>query len=73
MGVIVKDTMRETATEKTTVRANWRKNRPMMPFMNATGRKMTMMASVVAMTARPISDVAKAAASRGGMPSSTWR
>ncbi len=71
MGVSVKETISETRTAKTTVRANWRKKRPMIPFMKATGRKMATMAMVVAMTARPISDVAKAAASLGFMPSST--
>ena len=50
---------------------NWKKNLPMMPFMKATGMKMTAMARVVASTARPISDVAKAAASFGDLPSST--
>jgi hypothetical protein len=73
MGVKVKETMRDTKTEKTTVRAKDMKKRPMIPFINATGRKMTMMARVVAITARPISEVAKVAASRGAIPSSTWR
>ena len=65
IGVSVKETKSDTRTENTTVRPNCRKNRPMMPFMKATGRKMTTMARVVAMTASPISDVAKAAASSG--------
>ncbi|OPY69049.1 MAG: hypothetical protein A4E62_01921 [Syntrophorhabdus sp. PtaU1.Bin002] len=42
----------------------------MMPFMKATGMKMTTMARVVADTARPISDVAKKEASLGVIPSS---
>ena len=41
-----------------------------MPFINATGRNIATMAMVVAITARPISDVAKEAASRGAIPSS---
>ena len=71
IGVSVKETRSETSTEKTTVSANWRKNRPMIPFMKATGRKIATMAKVVAMTARPISAVAKVDASRGAIPSST--
>ena len=63
MGVRVKETNQDTRTAKTTVMPNWKKNLPMIPFMKATGRKMTMMASVVAETARPISEVAKDAAS----------
>ena len=71
IGVSVNDTRSETRIEKTTVRANWRKKRPIIPFMKATGRKIATMAKVVAMTARPISVVAKVAASRGAIPSST--
>ena len=41
--------------------------------MNATGRKITTSESVVAMTARPISRVALAAASRGVMPRSSTK
>jgi len=73
MGVRVKEMRRDTRTAKTTVRANCLKKLPMMPFMKATGRKMTAMARVVAVTAMPISEVAKDAASRGAMPSSMWR
>jgi len=47
------------------------KNRPIIPFMKATGRKIATIAKVVAMTARPISEVANRAASRGAIPSST--
>src|SRR4029078_2541157 len=41
------------------------------PVMNATGTKMTTSDSVVAMTARPISRVESAAASRGVTPFSS--
>jgi len=73
MGVSVNEMSSDTSTAKTTVRANCRKKRPMIPFMKATGRKMATMAIVVAMTASPISAVAKCAASRGFIPSSMWR
>ncbi len=73
MGVKVKETKRETATAKTTVIANWKKNLPIIPFIKATGRNITIMARVVADTARPISDVANDAASFGVIPFSICR
>ncbi len=73
MGVRVKETSRDTRTAKTTVKEKDMKKRPIIPFMKATGRKMTTMAKVVAMTASPISEVAKSAASRGSMPFSMCR
>ena len=44
MGVKVKDTRRDTITEKTTVKAKDMKNLPMIPLIKATGRKMATMA-----------------------------
>ncbi len=41
-----------------------------MPFIKATGRNITIMARVVAITASPISEVATDAASLGFIPSS---
>jgi len=70
IGVRVKEINHETITAKTTVSPNWKKNRPIIPFINATGIKITTMAKVVADTARPISDVAKKDASRGLIPCS---
>ena len=45
----------EKATATETVTPNWKKNLPMIPFMNATGRKMAMMAAVAATAAKVIS------------------
>ena len=73
IGVRVNDTSMDTATAKLTVRPNWKKKRPMIPFMTATGRNTAMMQEVVASTARPISLVASDAACSGGLPISRWR
>ena len=62
IGSSVKLTYSETSTAKPTVMPNWKKNRPMMPPMKATGTNTAMMVNVVAMTARPISAVASRAA-----------
>ncbi len=62
MGSRVKETKRETRTANVTVIPNWKKNLPMMPFMNATGTKTAMMDIVVARTASPISEVPSRAA-----------
>ena len=60
-----------TATEMVT--PNLKKNFPMMPFMNATGRKMATMASVAAAAAKVISRAPIEAARIFPMPSSRWR
>src|SRR5450759_299111 len=73
IGVRVKATNSETETAKATVRPNCTKNRPMMPFMVATGTKTARIDAVVAMTARPISAVASLAACMGDLPISRWR
>src|SRR5690554_8134452 len=57
IGVMVNATKSEIATAKETVRPNWKKKRPMMPFMVATGTKTAMIEAVIAKTARPISAV----------------
>ena len=68
------ETSSETAIANATVTPKLRKKRPMMPAMNATGRKMTISDRVVAMTASEISRVAVPAADIGVSPrSSTWR
>ena len=51
--------------EKVMVKATLLKNLPAILAMNATGKKMTINESVVAMTAMPISLVAAIAASNG--------
>src|SRR3972149_4370772 len=43
IGSSVKETKRETSTAKVTVIPNWKKKRPTIPFMNATGPKTATM------------------------------
>ena len=64
IGVSVNETKSETSTAKATVIPNWKKNRPMMPPMNATGTNTATMERVVAMTARKISFVPSPAAAK---------
>ncbi len=52
---------------------NWKKKRPMIPFMKMTGRKMAMTASVAASAAVVISCVPSAAATLRVLPISAWR
>jgi len=69
----VKETKRETRTAKVTVIPNWKKKRPTIPFMNATGTKTATMEKVVAMTASPISLVPSRAAAKWSFPRSRCR
>ena len=62
IGSSVKDTNSDTSTATATVTPNWKKNRPMMPLMNAIGTNTATIANVVAITARPISSVPSRAA-----------
>src|SRR5512141_2072684 len=73
IGSRVNDTKRETSTAKATVIPNWKKNRPTIPFMNATGTKTATMERVVAITASPISAVPARAASKWSCPCSRCR
>jgi hypothetical protein len=52
MGVSVSDTHSDASTPITTTSANDDRNRPTMPLMNATGRKMDTSVSVEASTAK---------------------
>ena len=70
-GVSVKETRSDTKIATATVRPKLWKKRPTRPAMKATGRKMMMSESVVAMTASAISAVPTDAACRGGIPSSS--
>ena len=73
IGSRVNDTKRETSTAKATVIPNWKKKRPTIPFMNATGTKTATMEKVVASTASPISAVPARAASKWSSPCSRCR
>ena len=68
IGSSVKLTNRDTSTATATVKPNWKKNWPTMPFMNAIGTNTATMAKVVAMTASPISSVPSRAATRCVLP-----
>ncbi len=65
IGVSEKLTMSETKMAKAIVRPKLLRKRPMIPPMKATGRNTAMSDSVVARTARPMSRVARAAATKG--------
>ena len=70
----VNDTSIDTATAKLTVSPNWKKKRPTMPFMNATGTNTARIEDVVASTARKISAVrVRWPPSSALSPSSRWR
>ena len=62
IGSSVKLTNSDTSTATATVTPNWKKNRPMMPLMNAIGTNTATIANVVAITASPISSVPSRAA-----------
>ena len=74
MGVSVNETHQLMKIANATVAPKLLKNLPIRPPMNTTGRKITKSDIVVAVTARAISRVPLAAASRAGRPySSMWR
>ena len=73
IGSRVKATSSDIVTAKAIVRANDLKNCPTMPVMKPTGRKTARMVKVVAITARPISEVPRWAAVIGSAPCSMWR
>jgi hypothetical protein len=73
IGSRVKETNSEIRTAAETITPNWKKNRPMMPPMKATGRKTATMQKVVASTASPISSVPSIAAWRCVLPNPMWR
>ena len=73
IGSSVNETNSETSTANATVMPNWKKNRPMIPFMNATGTNTAMIDIVVASTASPISLVPSRAAVKWSSPCSRWR
>ena len=73
IGSSVKLTNSDTSTATATVTPNGKKNLPMIPFMNATGTNTAQIASVVAITARPISSVPSSDAVRWLLPRWMWR
>ena len=73
MGVRVKEMRSEISTAAATVRPNCLRKRPTMPPVVAIGPNTATRVKVVAVTARPISAVAREAAVRRSSPCSTWR
>ena len=73
IGSSVNATSSDIVTANAIVRANDLKNCPTMPVMNPTGRNTARIVNVVAITARPISDVPSRAAVTGSSPCSMWR
>ena len=71
IGVSVKLTSSATRMANAIVNPKLCRNRPAIPDMNPTGRKIATSDNVVAMTASPISLVASTAASKGGRPFSS--
>ena len=71
-GESVSELSAEIAVETAMVSANWRKNVPVMPVMNAVGMKTEQSTSAIATNAPPTSVMALRAASRGLRPSSMW-
>ena len=69
-GDSVSELSAEIAVETAMVRANWRKNVPVMPAINAVGIKTEQSTRAIATRAPPTSVMALRAASRGLKPSS---
>ena len=69
-GESVSELSAEIAVETAIVSANWRKNVPVMPVMNAVGINTEQRTSAIATKAPPTSVIALRAASRGLKPSS---
>ena len=62
----------ERIVETAIVRANWRKNRPVIPVMNTQGMNTEASTSPMAITGAETSSMAWWAAARGGIPCSMW-
>ena len=73
IGVTVSASTSERSTAAEIVMPNWKKKRPMMPLMNATGRKIATTAMVAASAAKVISRAPSREASTLLFPISLWR
>ena len=73
IGVTVSASTSDSSTAAEIVTPNWKKNRPTMPLMNATGRKIATTAIVAASAAKVISRAPSRAASTRDFPISRWR
>ena len=72
-GLSVSELKAENTVETAIVTANWRKNWPVMPLMNAHGTNTAHSTRATAMTGPVTSSIALRAASRGGRPCSSQR
>src|SRR6516164_10140142 len=71
-GLSVNELNAEINVETAMVNANWRKNCPVMPVMNAHGTNTAESTSATATTGPDTWSIALWAALRGDMPSSMW-
>ena len=72
-GLSVRELIAEKTVETEIVTANCKKNRPVIPLMNAQGTKTAHSTSATATTGPVTSSIAFRAASRGDKPSSSQR
>ena len=72
-GLSVSELIAEKTVETAIVTANWRKNWPVIPLMNAHGTNTAQSTSATAMTGPVTSSIALRVASRGGSPCSSQR
>ena len=72
-GLRVSETKQEMTVDAEIVTANWRKNCPEMPLMNADGMNTAHSVSAIASSAPPTSSMVRCAASRGDSPSRRLR
>ena len=73
MAVSVSETMQDTATASDTVAAKALNTRPTTPPISRIGRKTAISEQVIETMVKPTSREPRSAASRGCIPSSTWR
>ena len=71
-GLRVSELKAEMTVETAMVRANWRKNWPMMPVMNAHGTNTAASTSPIAITGPETCSMALRLAWRGDIPFSMW-
>ncbi len=71
-GLKVSELNVEMIVEAAIVRANWRKNCPVRPLMNAQGTKTALRTNPTAITGPETWLMALIVASRGGSPCSMW-
>ena len=71
-GLRVNELNAEITVDVAIVNANWRKNWPTIPEMNAQGTKTAVSTRPMAITGPETSSIARIVAARGSIPCSTW-